>query len=164
MSFMPIFAESRPRLFILAGIPGCGKSTWARNFFPAASIVSSDAIREEKWPGEPYDAMHNETVFGEFHQRLGDLLTSGYDAVADATSLADEARWKLQTIALYHNVDCHLIFFNNPDTAEARNEKRTGDARVPPEAMDVMRAKFIKAQGAILEEKYTSITIIEDVQ
>src|ERR1039458_5655120 len=96
MQFMNTFVEKpNPRLFILAGIPGCGKTTWAKTFFPLESIVSSDAIREEKWPRELYDKSRNVEVFDEFHCRIGERLAVGKDAVADATSLAFEARWKL---------------------------------------------------------------------
>jgi predicted kinase len=161
MQFMNTFVEKpNPRLFILAGIPGCGKTTWAKIFFPPWSIVSSDAIREEKWPGESYDYKRNGEVFEEFHRRLGDILEDGKDAVADATSLAYQARWKLSDLADYHYAEKHLIFFNNMEQALNRNYERTGAARVPPEAQTVMLAKFKESRSAILDESYTSITII----
>jgi predicted kinase len=154
--------RSKPRLFILAGIPGSGKSTWARTFFMPYQIISSDAIREEKWPGEPYDAGRNAEVFDVFHARLGDILDDGKDAVADATSLTYQARWKLSDLADYHGVEKHLIFFNNYLQALHRNVRRSEPARVPPEAQTVMLAKYKESRSAILDEHYTSITIIED--
>lgn len=150
-----------PRLFILAGMPGCGKSTWARTFFSPWQIVSSDVIREAKWPGEPYNHERNPEVFDEFHRRLGDLLEEGKDAVADATSLAYEARVKLLTLAVYHNADRHLIFFDNSFQALHRNAERTGATRVPSEDQWIMYDKHKKARSAILGELYTSITMIE---
>lgn len=155
--------QFRPRLFILAGIPGAGKSQWARTFFSPWSIVSSDAIREEKWPGEPYDAKRNGEVFDEFYRRLSEILADGKDAVADATSLNYQGRWKLLDIAGYDYAETHLIFFNNIEQALHRNYQRTGAARVPPEAQTVMLAKFKESRSAILEEHYTSTTIIERV-
>jgi predicted kinase len=153
--------EQRPRLFILAGIPGSGKSTWARTFFYPWSIISSDEIREQKWPGEPYDAERNTEVFDVFHAYLADILEHGNDAVADATSLAYQARWKLSDLADYYGAEKHLIFFKNMEQALHRNYKRTGAARVPPEAQTVMLAKYKESCSAILDERYTSTTIIE---
>ncbi len=164
--FTPSFTEKdrtcRPRLFIMAGAPGCGKTTWARNFFKDYEIVSSDAIREEKWPGEPYDASRNEEVFDEFHHRLSEMLYKGMDAVADATSLSAMARAELQLVAVRENAETHLIFFKNWFTAVERNAEREGNAKVPWEAMEVMWDKFQDSLSAILEENYTSITTIED--
>jgi protein phosphatase len=151
----------RPRLFILAGIPGCGKSTWARTYFQPWSIVSSDALREQKWPGEPYQRERNEEVFEELFRRIGDMLEEGKDAVADTTGLVQSFRWQLSDIADYYNAEKHLIFFNNPDQALGRNAARKGNQCVPPEAMHVMLNRFQEARSAILDELYTSTTIIE---
>ena len=150
----------RPRLFILAGILGCGKSTWARTFFHPGQVVSSDAIREAKWPGEPYDAKRNEEVFGEFHRRIGDALEEGKDIVADATHLVLAHRRLVTDIAAYYDAEKHLIFFNNPDQALGRNASRKGNQCVPPDAMYRMLDLFQEARSAILDELYTSTTII----
>jgi predicted kinase len=161
MKFMDFSIERHnPRLFILAGIPGSGKSTWARTFFSPWSIVSSDRIREYKWPGEPYDAKRNGEVFAEFHRHLGEILEEGEDAVADATSLAYQARWKLSDLADYHGAEKHLIFFDNPTQALHRNAQRTGAALVPLQAQNIMLTKFRESRSAILDEHYTSTTII----
>jgi predicted kinase len=158
---MPTFTDNS-RLFILAGVPGCGKSTWARLFFSPWQIVSTDAISEEKWPGEEYDVARNEEVFDAFHNRIGALLNSGEDVVADATSLRWQSRLKLVDIADAHDAERHLIFFDNPAQAVARNAQRKGNARVPLEAQDVMLAKYRESRSAILEESYTSTTIIKE--
>lgn len=151
----------RPRLFILAGIPGCGKSTWARTYFSPWSIVSSDEIRETKWPGEPYQRERNEEVFAELFRCIADMLEEGKDAVADTTGLMQAFRWEASDIADYHGAEKHLVFFNNSHQALHRNDQRTGTARVPREAQEVMVARYKEARSAILDESYTSTTIIE---
>ena len=163
MSYMPDSAEQRrvPRLYIMAGVPGCGKSTWARRFFSEYQIVSTDVLREQKWPGEPYDHNRNPEVFDEFHRLIGEFLPS-WDVVADATSLQSSARQVLRDIADKHGAEAHLVFFKNAKTAVARNAQREGQALVPPDAMEIMLIKYIDTLSAILNEEYTSITIIED--
>lgn len=157
-------SRPRPRLFMLAGIPGCGKSTWAKTFFRPGQIVSSDAIREEKWPGEPYRKERNDAVFGEFYRRVGDLLEEGNDVVADATFLVYWARWKAMDVAHYYDAEIHLIFFNNTMQGVSRNAQRLGHRHVPRDNMDLMISNHHESRSAILDENYTSITIIERTQ
>ena len=168
MSFTPAFTDKdralRPRLFILAGVPGCGKTTWARNFFKDYQRQSTDEIREELWPGEPYDGERNATVFRTFHERLDDMLYKGMDAVADATNLSWMEREKLVAIAAEHRAETHLIFFKNLTQAVTRNSERLGNARVPDDAIHHMLNKFTATACAIVDEKYTSITTIEDIE
>lgn len=164
--FTPSFTEKDrtclARLYIMAGPPGCGKTTWARNFFKDYQRQSTDEIREELWPGEPYDAERNGEVFRTFHDRLDNMLYKGGDVVADATSLSWEERKKLVAIAAVHDAETHLVFFKNWFAAVERNAEREGNAHVPREAMEVMWDKFQNSLSAILREEYTSITIIED--
>lgn len=173
MSFTPISTEPRPRLFILAGVPGCGKSTYARRIWSESLIASTDQIRIEMAMGRAvphsydteeavYDATKNAEVFSRFHRRLADLLDSQGIAVADATSLTKPSRDELIKIAAYVDAEAHLVFFANPYRAHERNAKRKGNALVPREAMAIMLENWHAARTAILEESYTSITIIED--
>ncbi len=161
MSFTHTFANP-PRLYIMAGVPGCGKTTWSRRFFDEDRRVSTDEIREELWSGEPYDAERNPEVFRTFHLRLGEKLHKGDDAVADATNLSWLEREKLIAIAAECGAETHLIFFKNHQSAIRRNAEREGNAAVPVSSMVRMLAKFNASLSAILEESYTSITIIED--
>lgn len=157
---MHIFT-SRPRVFVIVGLPGSGKSTWAKTFFHPSTIVSSDAIRQEKWPNEPYQADRNEETFAEFHRRVGGKLEEGQDVVADTTGLYQQFRRELADVAGYHDAEKHLIFFNNPSQAIYRNAQRTGDDRVPDDAMKGMLELYREVRPAILNEPYASITIIE---
>lgn len=157
---MHTYAKLRPRLFVIVGLPGSGKSTWARTFFDPWSIVSTDEIRKQKWPHEDYRDERNEETFAEFYRCVGNMLEEGKLVVADTTGLTQGFRWKLHDIADYYDAETHLIFFNNPDQALGRNASRKGNERVPPEAMRRMLDLFQKARSAILDELYTSTTII----
>ena len=154
---------STSRLFIMAGVPGCGKTTWSRRIFGDDLRVATDEIRLELWPGQDYDAERNPEVFRTFHLRISEKLRQGGDAVADATNLSYLEREKLIAIAREHDAETHLIFFKNLAQAVTRNSERLGIAKVPDDAMHRMLEKFTASGPAILEENYTSITIIEDV-
>ena len=146
-----------PKLYILAGIPGCGNSTWARHFFYADMIVSTDEIRLEL-TGEVYNQEQNGVIFEEFHARLRERLYHGESAVADATSLTVSSREILRNIAESNSAEAHLIFFSDFVDGERRNLER--ERPVPEDAMQRMFEKFIDTQVAIKDEDYSSITYI----
>ena len=75
-------------LHLMIGIPGCGKSTYARKLAEdtGGRVVSSDGIREELTGTEEY--LHPERdseVFGIFRSRISAWIRKG-DVIADATN------------------------------------------------------------------------------
>jgi len=148
------------RLFILVGIPGCGKSTWANTFFSHAEIVSSDAIREEL-AGDATDQSKNGQVFNVFHQRIGEQLAQDNDVVADSTALDKFARDNLFSIAQTFGSEVHLIVFANIPQAAYRNLER--ERVVPENVMLRMLDKYEDFEYDLYRgenTRYTSITEI----
>lgn len=129
-------------LYVLAGIPGSGKSTWAKQFLPHANVVSSDALRIELL-GKVYDQSKNQIVFDEFHKRIEEGLRGygAYDVVADATSLTRQSRERLIGIARKTNSRVLLVLFTNYGEAFLRNSKREADKGLVPD--DVMHTKML---------------------
>lgn len=153
----------RSKLYILAGVPGCGKSTWARNFFADRDIVSSDGIRAELYPGE-YDLSRNAEVFDIFHQRIRYNLDLSAQTVADSTALTFEARARLREIANECNADVHVVMFTNTAQAGENNYKRDSRWIVPEAAWYRLLNQYQDAIYAVKDEGYESITYIEGVE
>jgi predicted kinase len=126
------------RLTILVGIPGCGKSTYARTHYSWQWTVSSDKIRAEL--GDVNDQSKNGEVFRLFHAEVGALLRAGHDVVADSTALDAFARENLRKIAREVGSEIHLVYFSNVGAAVRRNQDR--ERVVPAKAMDRMLAKY----------------------
>ena len=80
-------------LTVMVGPSGAGKSTWVAVNCEAGTIVSSDAIREE---GGRRDS---EWVFAEVQRRASALLSSGRNAVIDATQLRAFERAASRSVA-----------------------------------------------------------------
>jgi len=109
-----------PKFYILAGMPGSGKSTTAKDLFrEGVIIVSTDAIRlalnSDQYPrGERYILL-DPTVWKITEQVIRDLLQQKIDIAIDATNLNRESRskWKelvlkyggptYKTIIIWHN-------------------------------------------------------------
>lgn len=160
-----------PNLLILAGIPGCGKSTWAKNYFDLMyAVVSSDRIRKEIF-GSLKDAHRpevkkdaNRRVFEKFHDDIRTKLEFGVDVIADATSLTAESRTKLRDIGRAVPAKVHLVLFKNVAEALLRNEQREEDQRVPLDVMNHMLKKYLKTLADYSWEDYDSIIEIESVK
>lgn len=153
----------RPQLVILAGIPGCGKSTWAANMFPHPyrQTVSSDGIREEL--SHVYDQSRNDEVFEVFHYRIGNYLLHKFDVVADSTALSRSAREKMVFVGNLHDAYIDLVYFSNCDEAIRRNAAR--ERKVPVEAMLRMLDKYERFKTELIQERdwYRSVTEIRSV-
>jgi protein phosphatase len=150
-----------PKLIMLVGIPGCGKSTFAERWFPTA-VVASDEIRKELH-GDPYNQDFNDKVFEIFHLRICSRFCCGYAiAVADSTALSQGARERLWEVAKDHKVEIHAIVFANPEQAVLRNAAR--EVPVPDDAMATMIEKYEKMLVDLPNETYDSVTYIKEVQ
>ena len=99
--------QRRRHLVVLIGIPGSGKTTYARQLLArcrAMRLVSPDIIRERLYPGyEQGEAEHRQIndrrIFAIAYREMADGLEAGQDVVFDATSLTRIHRRKLLRLA-----------------------------------------------------------------
>ena len=121
-------------LVLLVGAAGSGKSTLAGRLFPAAAVLSSDAIRAEL-TGDQADQSLNAIVFRILHERAGRRLAAGLLTVVDATNVAASARRPLRRLAAAHGRPVVAIVLDLPAAAVRRAQRRPerpGGARRRP--------------------------------
>lgn len=84
---------NRPTLTMLCGLPGSGKSTYAKQLSDEtnAIICSSDATRRELFGNENLQE-NNDTVFKRLHSRIKENLKNGHDVIYDATNIHSKRR------------------------------------------------------------------------
>ena len=131
-----------PRLLLLAGIPGSGKSTWAGWIASQrdVDVISADQIRLEMWGSLQVansDRGNHKKVFEEMHHRLRASLGDGRIAIADATNLYPHARNPLYKIAQETGAEVEIVLFSS-NNALLQNRQRDEDQVVPEEAMQRM--------------------------
>ena len=118
---------------MLVGLPGSGKSYYAKNDMQfAAKLHSSDSIREELF-GDVNDQSNQELIFQTLHQRVMDDLKYGHHVVYDATNLNYKRRRQfLQQIKRqFPKVWTRCVFIATPyEVCLQRNAERN---RVVPE-------------------------------
>jgi predicted kinase len=151
---------SMSNLIILAGVPGCGKSTLAELFRYHYKIVSSDVIRK-RLAGSLKEA-HREDIkpWDVFYGEIATALQHDVDVVADATFLTVEHRQRIRDVASDCHADTHFILFKNLDEARARNAARPDETRVPPEVMEGFVDLYSDTLVRLPQECYSSVTSV----
>jgi predicted kinase len=147
------------RLYITRGLPGCGKSTWAKEFmcgFPAGACVrvNRDLIRENLhfsiWSKEA-----ERLTVAVRNQMMRLAMEAGVQAViSDDTNLDPRVVGELTELAREYK---YVVVFKDftgiaLDVCIDRDASRTGTARVGSKVILGMYDKYLKeAQNAVVQ-------------
>lgn len=151
-------------VFLLCGIPGSGKSTWARNHMtPTTEWISRDNVRFSIVREDEEYFSHEEEVFDTFIAYIKQTLENPkVDVIIiDATHISKRARRKVLSRIRKQNIfelDC-VWFDVSLNTCLARNHLRTGRERVPETAIENMYKSKIYPS---IDEGFDMIFIIDE--
>ena len=143
-----------PKLYIMVGIPGSGKSTYAeKNFSHLATIFSSDKIRGELL-GDENNQSNKDLIFSTLYARVREHLLSGKDALIDSTNVNRFERARvLDKFKDLSDIERVAVFVNTPlEECLRRNSSR---ARVVPES--VIRDFHSRLEKPEIDEGFASI-------
>lgn len=125
-------------LFVLCGIPGSGKSTFARKYLARNMYyVSRDEVRYSIIKDDEQYFSQEKKVFNQFVSEVAMNLASG-DTIADATHISKASRRKLISALDRTGIQYDIIFITFPTDVNQcieRNKLRTGRAHVPDDAI-----------------------------
>ena len=146
---MEIPKIENPTLYILIGVPGCGKSTYAEELAQKSergiALVSSDEIRKWLFGNENCQA-NPKLVFDTAHKVIKNQLTCGYDVIFDATNIYKHNREELIKEIMFEvnkPVRFVAIYFDTPiETCIARQDLR--ERKVPTKVIEKMGRQIDK--------------------
>lgn len=151
------------RLFLLSGVAGAGKSTWAKKQVETNGgiWISRDAIRFALVPeGEDYFSREDE-VFSRFISDIQEQINNpiATNIYVDATHLNKASRDRvLKRLNLTTLDEVNCVFFDiTADVAIERNEPRTGQAHVP---RSVIRRMWHQHEPPAANEKFNRVIYI----
>ena len=133
-------------LYIAVGLPGSGKSTYAKNFIKGKDIeyLSSDELRAVYGKDET-DQSVTPIVFGHIKRKVDEFLKDGKNVLVDATSVNRRERSDyINSAKKYGAKVVALVFKMDRNGLIARNKKRgeEGGRVVPDWVIDKMLNKY----------------------
>ena len=148
-------------LWLIAGVPGSGKSTFLANHInnSKAKIVSRDAIRFKLLgDGDAY-FKNEDIVWNMYVDAIKNSLQENEHTVLDATHLNERSRNKILDRLNLDDVNINVIYFKVPlNVCIDRNAQRTGRANVPTDVITTMYASY---RYPTFNEKYHYNRILE---
>ena len=148
---------NRPTLVFLCGIPGSGKTTYAKKYVEEHSNtihISSDEIRAELWGSEATQGDNNE-VFSLMQSRAIEALNNGQSVVYDATNITRKDRsYIIALCPKFVKIECHIIWAPIETCIErdAARERTVGKA-----VIDKMLKRF---QAPFFDEGLDEIKVV----
>lgn len=130
-------------IYVMVGIPGSGKSTYAKKLEEKGAVhISLDVIRNKLV--EETGTRNEGKVFSEGLKQMKEALSHGKDVICDSTNVYIAKRKPYFQVANEFNAKIIAIFVNT-DKKECleRNSKREGIAKVPAVAIHTSAKKLV---------------------
>jgi predicted kinase len=162
---MKTLSLSRPLLLILIGLPGSGKSFFARQFSDmfSAPMVNYDRIRYELFEKGYLEPAEQDIVRRIASYQMDELVKTKRSFIVDGGSNTVAERQRLEKIAKDNGYGTLLIWVQTDDItckrrSTQRNKKRSQDDVLSPSLTDQQWAMSAKQFGQPTKEPYMVIS------
>jgi predicted kinase len=124
---------ARPQLLMIVGLPGAGKSFFARQFSEmfGAPVVSPDRIRYELFANPTYSTDENDLVNRMAAYFIDELLKTNRSFLADGVCSSRADRQRLAQLAKKSGYGSHIVWVQTDlATCRTRAQKRKPEKRI----------------------------------
>lgn len=147
--------SEKPTLYVLIGVSGSGKSTYAESMIPNThlAVVSTDAIRKTYF-GSEEDQRDGAKVFQTAYDWINDHLQHGKDVVFDATNTTKRGRKELLRSITPPFRKVAVLVTPPLEVSLARNAKRQ---RIVPESVIRGQYKQLMRDGESIPSQFDDV-------
>ena len=150
-------------LIVMIGIPGSGKSTYAKKLIEQHhdwKYVSRDEVRYQYVSDQEHYFDHEGDVYKEFCNRISMHLINGDTVIADATHLNIKSRKRLiSSLDIKPDKIIYVVMGTSFEECKKRNAERTGIIRVPDKNLFQMRNAFQNPNPVV--EDYDQVAYVK---
>jgi predicted kinase len=147
-----------PELTVLVGLPGSGKSTWAKRNLPQHVYISPDEIRYEKFEVQ-FDQKVEPQVWQIALALVEGNLKLNRPVVFDATNLTPKRREFLVEIGQRHGAFLRAVLVNTPlSRCLKQNRTRRSFEHVPDRLIINMAKTLVKPKK---EEGFDEVLVVK---
>jgi F420-dependent oxidoreductase-like protein len=151
-----------PCLVVLVGATAAGKSDWARAWFHADAVVSSDRLRAVVGAGER-DQRASRDAFELLDLIVEKRLRRGLTTVVDTTGLEPKRRAAWRALAERAGVPAYAVAFDTPEKV-VRERNRARGAPVPPKVVAGQLREAAEVFAALPGEGWAGVHAAEPVE
>jgi len=140
-----------PALVVLCGLPGAGKSTFARRLrerVPLA-VLESDRLRKLLFGRPTYSPQESRRLFRAIHALADRLLARGIPVLIDATNLREAHRRPLYEMAERHGARLVVVQVEAPPHLVRHRLRRRQERRPPDDWSDAGPEVYERMQAQV---------------
>ena len=132
----------RPKILLLMGLPGSGKTTYAKELVSDGWVRSSKDDLRSMMDNGKWSKGNEKRVLRLRDQIIRDAVNSGSNVVVDDTNFEDRHRDHISALAEECGADFEVLFIDTPlEECISRNENRAN--KVPLSVINNMYKKYI---------------------
>jgi predicted kinase len=149
---MNTLAFAKPLVLVLVGLPGAGKTFFARQFAEmfSAPLVSHNRLQYELFATPQYTPQEQDIITRLADNLITELLKTKRSFIVDGGSASRQERLALEQRAKKAGYDMLIIWVQtDPGTAKLRAQRRN-----PSRVDDQFTAQMTSDQFALLAERY----------
>lgn len=131
----------KTEMVVMIGIPGCGKSTFQKNFLPYHERINLDSIHGFLAPSTGFNKKNINLARKIEEIIIKDRLSQGISVVVDNTNISRKVREKYFAFAQNYDVKMIAVAFT-PDIGIAKKQNKQRERFVPEVVISKMAKDF----------------------